>query len=299
MPKVINLLLTYTCPLRCKHCYVFSNPRAKGKFTNGSLKEILNQMVELDSVEWIIFNGGEPFWHFQLLLSGIKQARRSGFKVGVITNGYFARTEGTAANFLRPIRQLKVSHLYISDDTFHYNTKKDTPAKRALRAAASIGIPSSRVCIGSNPNINTKILAKDDDSPKFESRLKLRGRAATLSTDEINSSNWHEFTQCPLEDMDKPERISIDPFGNVSVCQGLTLGNAFISPLKSIIKSFKIENHPVLSLLKKGGPALLTKHFSIQPENGYGDACHLCFMTRTALMDLFPQYLAPKQVYGL
>jgi len=29
------------------------------------------------------------------------------------------------------------------------------------------------------------------------------------------------------------------------------------------------------------------------------DACHLCYRTRQALLERFPEYLAPRQVYGL
>jgi hypothetical protein len=29
------------------------------------------------------------------------------------------------------------------------------------------------------------------------------------------------------------------------------------------------------------------------------DECHLCYLARLALIDRFPEYLGPRQVYGL
>ncbi len=39
--------------------------------------------------------------------------------------------------------------------------------------------------------------------------------------------------------------------------------------------------------------------FGTEPEDGYVDACHLCYLTRLALLDKFPEVLAPRQCYGL
>ena len=34
-------------------------------------------------------------------------------------------------------------------------------------------------------------------------------------------------------------------------------------------------------------------------EDEYVDECHFCYTLRLALIDRFPQFLAPRQVYGL
>jgi hypothetical protein len=51
--------------------------------------------------------------------------------------------------------------------------------------------------------------------------------------------------------------------------------------------------------LIRGGPAELARHYGIAHEEGYVDECHMCWEVRKALIDRFPQYLAPKQVYGI
>jgi hypothetical protein len=34
-------------------------------------------------------------------------------------------------------------------------------------------------------------------------------------------------------------------------------------------------------------------------SDSYVDECHLCYMARKQLLPRFPQYLAPKEAYGL
>ena len=46
-------------------------------------------------------------------------------------------------------------------------------------------------------------------------------------------------------------------------------------------------------------PRPIGKGVSLPHEDAYVDECHLCFLARKALLQRFPQYLAPKQVYGL
>jgi hypothetical protein len=51
--------------------------------------------------------------------------------------------------------------------------------------------------------------------------------------------------------------------------------------------------------LLSGGPANLVRHFDLPHQEQYADACHLCYETRLALRERFPEYLGPDQVYGV
>ena len=109
---------------------------------------------------------------------------------------------------------------------------------------------------------------------------------------------WDRFTTCPFEDLRNPERVHVDPLGNVHICQGISLGNAFRSSLERICADYVPEAHPITGPLLAGGPAALTRHFGLPHDTAYADACHLCYETRRALRDRFPEILAPDQVYG-
>ena len=49
----------------------------------------------------------------------------------------------------------------------------------------------------------------------------------------------------------------------------------------------------------EGGPARLAEACGFAPEDGAVTACHLCFLVRRAQIDRFPDFLTPRQVYGL
>jgi hypothetical protein len=77
------------------------------------------------------------------------------------------------------------------------------------------------------------------------------------------------------------------------------MGNMWKTPLSELIGQYSEETHPLCRPLTKGGPFQLAQEQGLEPEEGYIDECHFCYAARRALVDRFPQYLGPKQVYGL
>ncbi len=71
----LHLLLTYECNYECDHCFVWGGPEQGSAMTDETIGHILNQAAELQTIEWIYFEGGEPFLDFQLLCSGVRLAR--------------------------------------------------------------------------------------------------------------------------------------------------------------------------------------------------------------------------------
>jgi hypothetical protein len=54
----------------------------------------------------------------------------------------------------------------------------------------------------------------------------------------------------------------------------------------------------VIGPLLRGGPAELARHYQVPHETVYADACHLCYSTRLALRQHFPDILAPNGMYA-
>ena len=299
MLNAIHALLTYTCPLRCKHCFVYGGPRAKGTYSPGQVSKLIDQASQIDTVEWIYFEGGEPFYYYSHLLRSIKKARLAGFSVGVITNGYFARSEDTAARFLRPLAELGVSELCVSDDIYHYRSTGDTPAKRTLRAARSLGLMTKAVRLDTHASDREGGQELLGGASRLETQLRWRGRAAEKLSPVESLTSWETFTRCPLEEIEHPRRLDIDVYGNVQICQGISIGNLWKSSLASLLEAYRAETHPICGPLVRGGPAMLLQTYQAERTDGYVDACHLCYATRQQLIDRFPDYLAPRLVYGL
>lgn len=299
MLNTLHVLLTYTCPLRCKHCFVYGGPRAKGTYSPGQITKLIGEAGQIDTVEWIYFEGGEPFYYYALLLGSIKKARQAGFSVGVITNGYFARSEESAVRFLRPLVGLGVGELCVSDDTYHYRSTRDTPAKRTLRAARRLELKVKPVSLdtpASNRDGGQELMS---GGSRIETQLRWRGRATEQLTPVEPLTAWETFSHCPIEEIEHPRRLDIDVYGNVQICQGISIGNLWQTSLASLVKAYRAESHPICGPLSRGGPALLLQTYPVESTGGNVDACHLCYSTRRGLIDQFPNYLAPRHVYGL
>ena len=105
--------------------------------------------------------------------------------------------------------------------------------------------------------------------------------------------------ECPHEELEHPGRVHLDAYGNVHICQGISMGNAWQTPLSELVRDYDAGLHPICGPLVRGGPAALAGEYNVDHEAGYVDECHFCYAVRTALLERFPDYLAPRQVYGL
>jgi MoaA/NifB/PqqE/SkfB family radical SAM enzyme len=295
----IHILLTYACTYECDHCFLYCSPFAEGTFTIEKIRQLYDQASQLDSIKEIYLEGGEPFLYYALMLESARLAREKGYDVGIVTNAYWAVSSEDAELWLKPFVDIGLYDLSISDDELHGSEAKDSPAKLAYNAAMKLGLPTASICI-EKPTV---MLSKRDPSQKGKAVIGgdvlFKGRAADKLTSGLPRQDYASFRECPHEDLISPSRVHVDPFGNVMVCQGLSIGNIFNTPLAQIISEYNPEKHPICGPLLKGGPAQLAREYYIQVEPGYVDACHLCFLTRRALIDKFPQYLTPPQVYDV
>ena len=116
-----------------------------------------------------------------------------------------------------------------------------------------------------------------------------RGRAAKMLVEKATSHPWEGFDSCPHEDLREPGRVHLDPLGNIHICQGISIGNVFETPLKEICEKYDADAHPICGLLLAGGPAALVTEYNLPHASHYADACHLCYEARTTLRERFPQ----------
>jgi organic radical activating enzyme len=299
MLKGIHFLLSYKCDSACDHCFVYSSPQAKGTFTLNQMREVFKELSKIETIEWIYFEGGEPFLFYPLMHEGIKIAHDMGFRTGIVTNAYWATSEEDAELWLKPLHDLGVSDISISDDAFHYEDKEASPAKHALNAARRLGMPCGSICID-RPTVEEGIDKEHTEGkPVIGGGAMFRGRAVEKLIEGLPRSGWEEFTECPYEDLRNPKRVHLDVHGNIHLCQGLSMGNMWDVPLSKIVKQYDTDSHPICGPLVNGGPALLAREYDVPHEAEYVDACHMCYLVRRALIDGFPQYLAPRSVYGL
>ena len=292
----LHLLMTYQCIYECDHCFVWGSPRQTGTMTLNNIRQILQQAKEIASVKWIYFEGGEPFLYYAALLRGVQEAASAGFQVGLVTNGYWATGTDDAIEWLRPFAGL-IDDLSVSSDLFHSTEKESLLAKNATAAARELNLPIGTISIArpeGGPECNSA-----GQLPLGESAVMYRGRAAEKLVKQTMLKPWKQFTSCPFEDLEEPERLQIDPLGNVHICQGISLGNLFRTPLIEICEQYDPKSHPIIGPLLQGGPAEMARHYNLPCEENYADACHLCYEARRGLRERFPDILTPDQIYGV
>ena len=295
----LHFLLTYACKFECDHCFLYCGPKSEGTFTIKQIREVLEEAKKIGTIEWIYFEGGEPFLYYPIMLKGLRIANEMGFKTGIVTNTYWATSIEDAELWIKPISEIGVSNFTVSDDSFHFEGMTLSPASIASNVAKKLGMPEQSICI-ENPKVEEPPDKRQEKgAPVIDGGAMFRGRAVEKLIEGLPKRAWDELISCPHEDLEDPGRVHVDSFGNVHICQGLSMGNMWKTPLSELVKNYEPEKHPICGPLLKGGPAQLARKYSVDHDKDYVDECHFCYLTRLALIEKFPEYLTPKQCYGL
>lgn len=293
-PSGLHILLTYQCTCECDHCFVWGSPKQSGTLSIAQLEQALLQAREA-GITSVYFEGGEPFLYYAILVRGVQKAAALGFSVGIVSNAYWAWTVEDASAWLEPFAGL-VDDLTVSSDLFHCNETLGEQAQNAIVAAKWLGIPTGMISIAQ---------PEQTDAPSVRGQIvdqgavMYRGRAASMLAPKAPQHPWTEFTSCPYEDLREPGRVHLDPRGHVQICQGISLGNIFETPLDEICANYNPEAHCICGPLLSGGPVALVTEYSLPHRPTYADACELCYQARTALRSRCPEILAPDQMYGI
>jgi len=295
----IHFLTTYACNFECDHCFLWCRPGSRGTFTADQVRTVLDEAVRLGTIETVCFEGGEPFLYYPLVLEGIRLARARGLASGIVTNAYWATSADDAWLWLRPLADLGVTSISISDDSLHYGDDRGKHAERVTAAAQRAGMAAKVICT-ERPTVEPPPPdAPPGAPPRIAGGVMFRGRAAEKLPAGLPRRPWTDMTRCPHEDLKDPRRVHVDSYGQVHLCQGLGMGDFWKVPLADLVKSYDPWSHPIAGPILRGGPAQLAREYGVPHEDAYVDECHLCYKVRLGLMDRFPQYLGPRQVYGL
>jgi MoaA/NifB/PqqE/SkfB family radical SAM enzyme len=295
--KGVHFLLTYKCDLECDHCFVWGNPQAREVFTLEKIRNILDEAKKLGTVNYVSIEGGEPFLYYPIMVTAVKEALKLGFHVEVLSNCYWATSSEDAREWLLPMAEVGDVQLSLSSDLYHGEEWVVGAVKNAVRAASALKMRVGVIAV-KNPNVQPPSLTEIEGAKVDFWTLMYRGRAASKLTEKASRKQWREFTKCPYEDFNNQQRVHIDPLGYVHVCQGISIGNTWQKPLSRIIEEYSPYQNPILEPLIRGGPVALIEKFNLPHDEGYADACHLCYAARCLLKRNFPEILAPDQMYG-
>lgn len=295
--KGVHFLLTYQCGLECDHCFVWGSPKAKGTFTFKQIRNILTETKKLGTVTYIAVEGGEPFLYYPIMVKTVEEAANLGFHVDILSNCYWATCQEDATEWLFPVSEAKNVELTLSSDPYHGENWETCEVKNAIKAAKALRIKVGILAV-KDPH-TTKSCPNEVEGAKVDlCELMYKGRAFSKLPEDAARKSWREFTKCPYENFAGQERVHIDPFGYVHVCQGISIGNAWKKPFSKIIEEYNPYENPILEPLVHGGPVALVEKFGLPHDEAYVDACHMCYAARLLLRNKYPEILAPDQMYG-
>nr|MDO8099677.1 radical SAM protein [Candidatus Njordarchaeota archaeon] len=321
--KGIDLLPTFRCTSRCRHCSYRSSSELAGEMALADAERYVEEAASY-SVEWIWLGGGEPFLCRKMLPSVARVAKETGVPdVYVVTNGYWARNPAKAFRELSLLKHAGITIFSLSIDAFHQEHVPLECLKNALFAGKEVGfkrIGVSGQFLGS-VDLDTEFnrvtegnLRLLEEEGYFEgvkvSRevLRLCGRATDSLTPYLPTKDEEELkdAKCdprwlPIENLGKPRAVEVDWQGNVTTCTGICIGNAKETSLSRVLDEYDYKEHPITRILEDEGPyglLQLAKRSGYTPaRRGYVDGCHMCFDARRYLMKFYPGQLRPATCY--
>jgi hypothetical protein len=200
---------------------------------------------------------------------------------------------------LRPLKDLGLSSVEVSIDSLHGAADAMTHGRNLVDAANTLGLDVNVISVcdprDDECNADSKPRSGEEAVPAM-----LRGRAAHELVDGLDTHHIGKFTDCPFEELERPTRLHVDPYGNVHICQGILAGNVWDSSLLQIVKGYDPRAHPVLGPLIEGGPEALAKALGIEMDSQYASECHACYEIRKGLLGetRMRRFIGPNQVYG-
>lgn len=310
----ISLFLTYKCNARCMHCGFNSSPKKKGVMEPRDAESYFKELKD-HPLKWV-YIGEEAFLYYDRLLEIVRLAK-SVLDVPVLlgTNGFWGRSKEVAREKLMKLKDAGLTHFEVYVDGFRQKYVPIEFVRNALDAAKELGFESVSAHVtflesedASNEfDVATRGILKKRDVSDIEThtgRPQMIGRAAeTLAQYLPRRGIPQKKCEPPYwvgKDLKNPTGIVIEPFGWITFCPGISIGNAKEKNLSKIVEEYDHSAHPIIKVLADEGPKgllELAKRRGFISEEGYVDECHLCYELRKYLRTHYPEYLAPKSYY--
>ncbi|MHC9538771.1 MAG: radical SAM protein [Vulcanimicrobiota bacterium] len=282
--STIGLILTYACPLQCRHCFAVKPENATLDMSMDDVTFYIDMIASSGKFTSVCFSGGEPFIREELLGYAVSYAAGKGLRASVITSAFWAESREKAVEKLSHMKGL--DELHLSSDVFHREFVPDSYIRNAIIAAKDIGVWAVTVNVtSSQEEEREEILANVSDiipSAHVTRQDPLpKGRGRGLPAEQFRMGR----SETPCEDI---EYKAIDTRGFLTACCGpvydlpashpLILGNVRECSLSSLLDKENI----IFEYLRLKGPwtlaSLLEKAELHQFDDTYvrGCACDLC-----------------------
>jgi MoaA/NifB/PqqE/SkfB family radical SAM enzyme len=292
----VGLLLTEQCNIECSHCWLDSGPEKRATMLPGEARGYVDQAVEIPTVEWVSFTGGEPFLLPGMLAELVSYASERGLKTECVTNCFWAATPEAARSALWALADEGLTAVNISCDDFHQRHIGFDRVENCYNAAREVGLKIVIMCAASKSSeLGIREIARrlGEDEIHVLGDGDPRGRVSTLGVETgfipvgrgedipgeelvLGESPFEGPCRSVLRD------IGVAPFGRVMPCCSaaavvvdLGLGNAGETRLRRLIE--EAEGRPIFRALMERGPLAILEALRPVSCGEYVSRCHLCY----------------------
>lgn len=308
----LGLHITDRCNAKCLHCAFGCGPEIEGSMELEEAKYYVTDVKALDA-EIVCITGGEPMLYPDLVKKIISECGRLSFPgIWLFTNGFWAHDVYKAGAIVEKLRSLGLTKMFFSIDFFHQSYVPIESIKNAIEASLELNL---EVCV------DARYIGEPDQENEFNSATRSHleflgnllskvevikrqpifvGRAAESLAKHVNMKLLSEILneKCPGAwaggTLESPLGVDVDEFGFVTICPGLSIGNAREVSLRKIIEEYDYQGFAVIAVLHdegmKGLMNLASKNGFV-PKKAYVNGCHLCYETRKFLRNHFPEAL--------
>ncbi len=138
----IELVVTYACTGRCKHCSEGDHKSCGVHIDPAVAADAVKKITAAYPIKTVMTFGGEPLLYPQAVCAVMRAAKESGVpRRQIITNGYFSKDSARIRETVKQIADAGVNDLLLSADTFHQEYIPLEPVKLFAIEAKNAGIP--------------------------------------------------------------------------------------------------------------------------------------------------------------
>ncbi len=316
IPQPISggLMLSYKCPIECKHCMYACSSKWKGDWISANQLELsLPQLAKviqpspygrqyMSLNHGLHFSGGEPFLNFELLLKAVEISESLKIpSTFVETNCFWCKNDDLTRKRLLSLKKKGLKGIMISVNPFYAEFVPFEKTDRCIQISQDVFGPNVMVYqmeyyrrfkqlgITERLSIEDYLKLTREESLTDRVELFLMGRA----TEQLAGlypgypSNRFFNTSCQ-PDFLRSWHNHFDNYGNFmpGYCGGISLGSWFEMD-QLIEEGIDLENRPVLKhLVNEDMRGLLNFALDMsysELSEGYVSKCHLCLDIRKYL----------------
>jgi len=156
--RAVYVTLTQKCPIRCRHCFVESEPSREEQADVEAFTKWVAGVTMTPGLEIVFFSGGEPFSHPLALRAGLRACREHGVYPVVCTSGFFGKSDESTRRLLDAFPE--IGCLWLSTDLFH---EEFVPLEHVRRVI--------EICADRKIKVGVQIVDDDPENSPFMKRF--------------------------------------------------------------------------------------------------------------------------------